>query len=36
VVPGDRYRTGLGMVEAVAVDRIDPATITDVSLPRVA
>lgn len=30
VVPGGRYRTGLGMVEAIAVDRIDPATITEV------
>jgi hypothetical protein len=29
VVPGGRYRTGLGMVEATAVERIDPATITE-------
>lgn len=28
-VAGGRYRTGAGLVEAVAVDEIDPATIAD-------
>jgi len=29
VVPGGRYRTGTGLVEALAVERVDPAAITD-------